>query len=238
MYMDIYRALSTAACGLCLGRGGAGRGLQQGAGSAGRRRALQQGAARGPSLPFPKVLPRAPAARREVPTPGGAGPCPLPLPGRSVPAAGGAVTALPGRGMALVTVRRAPGSAGVPPVVSGPGAAGSGLGAPSKGRVGRCRQIGLGKSPLSSSSPHSRALHPGERGRDPPRAAWSSRPAAEPPLPCPCRKRRRVRVVPEPPPGWPCSLSPSCFAGGRCAQARPPAAAVRWGHRGLRGTGR
>lgn len=119
MYMDIYRALSTAACGLCLGRGGAGPAA--GGGVGGPEACLAAGGGPGSLPPIPKVLPRAPAARREVPTPGGAGPCPLPLPGRSVPAAGGAVTALPGRGMALVTVRRAPGSAGVSPVVSAAG---------------------------------------------------------------------------------------------------------------------
>lgn len=77
----------------------------------------------------------------------------------------------------------------------------------------------------------------GERGRDPPRAARSSRQAAEPPLPCPYRRRRRGPAVPTPPAGRPRSLEPSCFAGRRCSQARPPAAAVRWGQRGLRGTG-
>lgn len=163
MYMDIYRALSTAACGLCLGRGGAGPAA--GGGVGGPEACLAAGGGPGSLPPIPQSS--APCPRRPQGSPdtgrGGAVPAAPPGPFRACCGRGRDGASWTGHG---VGHREA--GAGLRRGSPRGEWAGSGLGAPSNGEGRKVPPDRAGEVPVVVVVPPLASASPGGTGSRPP----------------------------------------------------------------------
>lgn len=194
MYMDIYRALSTAACGLCLGRGGAGPAA--GGGVGGPEACLAAGGGPGSLPPIPQSS--APCPRRPQGSPdtgrGGAVPAAPPGPFRACCGRGRDGASWTGHG---VGHREA--GAGLRRGSPRGEWAGSGLGAPSNGEGRKVSPDRAGEVPVVVVVPPLASASPGGTGSRPPPSclelsAGSGTPLAVP-VPQTAEGSRRARAA-------------------------------------------